>query len=186
MRGPEAYKASTWWNADKGKVHNDVISYVRAVENSQSWFYLKCLRLEALVDQNPRTNRMSMTGGRRPQSQGSDGTGRGRSIVTDNLVRQGIDTVAANVADADLSIRVQTSNADWSRQQNAKCLGQYADAAMSFFDVIAKCQYGFRNGAALKGPSALGCDDDQWAGPIRQQLHFQFACRQPGQHQPRL
>lgn len=142
------YQATTWWNADKGKIHEDVIAYVRAVENFQSWFYLKCLRLEALVDQNPRTNRLSTASGSRLHG---DGTGRGRSIVTDNLVRQGIDTVTANVADSDFSIRVQTDNADWSRQQNAKRLEQWTNAAMAYYKVVDKCQHGFRTGAALKG-----------------------------------
>jgi len=148
VRQPGAQPASTWWNADEGKVHEQVISYVRAVENLQSWFYLKCLRLEALVDQNPRTNRMSMSSGTRTYG---DGIGQRRSIVTDNLVRQGIDTVTANVADADLSIRVETDNADFTRQQNAQRLEQYSNAAMAYYDVIAKCQHGFRTGAALKG-----------------------------------
>lgn len=148
MKTRASFRANTWWNAQKGKVHDEVISYVRAVENFQSWFYLKCLRLEALVDQNPRTNRLSAAGG--PRS-GSDGTGRGRSIVTDNLVRQGIDTVTANVADADLSIRVQTDGADWSHQQTAKRLEGFANALMANLGVVSKCQHGFRTGAALKG-----------------------------------
>jgi hypothetical protein len=143
------YKATTWWNAPKDKVHDQVISYVRSVENFQSWFYLKCLRLEALVDQNPRTNRLSV--GSLGHRSHNDGTGRGKSIVTDNLVRQGIDSVTANVADSDFSIRIQTDNADWTRQQNAKRLEQYANALMTHLGIVAKCQHGFRTGAALKG-----------------------------------
>lgn len=146
------YKSEAWWNADKGKVNREILGYVRTIENFQTLQFEKFLREEALYDQNPRTNRRSIgSGGRR----GVDGTHRGhgaaKSMMVENLVAQGVDTIAANVADSDISLRIQTDDADWSHQQNAKRLERYANALMALLGVIPKCQYGFKLGAALKG-----------------------------------
>src|SRR5262249_38164893 len=108
---------------------------------------------EALYDQNPRTNRRNIN---RTRAVGPDGSlsthnGSHKSLMTENLVAQGVDTIAANVADSDILLRIQTDDADWKRQQNAKRLERYSNALMAMFGVIPKCQYGFKLGAALKG-----------------------------------
>lgn len=151
----EKYRTDAWWNAPKGKVNQNVLAYVRTIENFQSLQFERFLREEALYDQNPRTNRRTGTGtgiGRsRDTGESSRHSGPAKSVMVENLVAQGVDTIAANVADSDILIRVQTDDANFSRQQNAKRLERYANALMELFDVIPKCQYSFKLGAALKG-----------------------------------
>ncbi|HEX4351829.1 MAG TPA: hypothetical protein VHZ95_02925, partial [Polyangiales bacterium] len=148
MVAARALKSETWWSAPKGRVNQQVLGYVRTVENFQVFRYEQMLREEALYDQNPRTNRRSLAG---PVRGGRDaGLAKPKSVITENLVAQGVDTVVANIADSDISLRIQTDDADWSHQQNAKRLERYGNALMSLFDVVAKCQSGFK-AAALKG-----------------------------------
>jgi len=141
------YKTSAWWNAEKKKVNQNVLAYVRTIENFQVLQFEKFLREEALYDQNPRTNRRSVGRGGSNDRHGSSS----KSVMTENLIAQGVDTIAANVADSDIMLRIETDGADWSHQQNAKRLERYTNALMSLFKVIPKCQYGFKLGAALKG-----------------------------------
>lgn len=152
MVAARQYKTDAWWNADKGKVNLDVLNYVRTVENLQTVQFEKFLREEALYDQNPRTNRRTSSGvGRTYDTGESKRFGSTKSVMTENLVAQGVDTIAANVADSDIQLRIQTDDADWNRQQNAKRLERYSNALMAMFGVIPKCQYGLKLGAALKG-----------------------------------
>lgn len=153
MAVAEKFKTDAWWNSKQGKVHQNVLNYVRTIENHQVVKFETFLREEALYDQNPRTNRKSPNGVGRSYDTGESkrsGTTL-KSVMTQNLVAQGVDTVAANVADADILLRIQTDDADWKRQQNAKRLERYSNALMALFGVIPKCQYGFKLGAALKG-----------------------------------
>lgn len=146
------FRTSAWWNAEKGKVNRDVLSYVRTVENQQVVQFEKFLREEALYDQNPRTNRRTSGGvGRTYDTGETKRGGTAKSVMTENLVAQGVDTIAANVSDSDIQLRIQTDDADWNHQQNAKRLERYSNALMTLFGVIPKCQYGFKLGAALKG-----------------------------------
>jgi hypothetical protein len=145
------YRTDAWWNAAKGRAHLQVLPYVRTVENFQILQFEKFLREEALYDQNPRTNRRSGLGVGRTYDKGESKHHGHKSVMTENLIAQGVDTIAANVADSDILLRIQTDDADFSRQQNAKRLERYANALMKLFDVIPKCQYGFKLGAALKG-----------------------------------
>lgn len=147
------WQSQTWWNAEPGKVNREVLSYVRTVENYQVLQFEKFLREEALYDQNPRTNRRASGGIGRSYDRGESTRtgGSPKSVMVENLVAQGVDTIAANVADSDILLRIQTDDANFSRQQNAKRLERYSNALMKLFDVIPKCQYGFKLGAALKG-----------------------------------
>lgn len=146
------YKTDSWWNADKGKVNREVLNYVRTVENFQTLQFQKFLREEALYDQNPRTNRRTSVGvGRSYDTGESKRGGTLKSVMTENLIAQGVDTIAAHISDSDVLLRIQTDDADWKRQQNAKRLERYLNALMAKFGVIPKCQYGFKLGAALKG-----------------------------------
>jgi hypothetical protein len=150
------YRVDSWWNAAKGKVNQSVLSYVRTVENYQVVQFEKFLREEALYDENPRTNRRygSRGGIGRSYDTGEPSrrnTTSHKSLRVENLVAQGIDTVAANVADSDISIRIQTDDANFDQQQTAKRLERYSNALMALFEVVQKCQYGFKLGAALKG-----------------------------------
>jgi hypothetical protein len=147
----QKYKTSAWWNAPAKKVNQQVLSYVRTVENLQIVQFEKFLREEALYDQNPRTNRRNINRTRGIGGDGETYSGSHKSVMTENLVAQGVDTIAANVADSDILLRIQTDDADWNHQQNAKRLERYTNALMALFDVIPKCQYGFKLGAALKG-----------------------------------
>jgi hypothetical protein len=151
MVAARKFKTEAWWNADKGKVNREILSYVRTVENFQILQFEKMLREEALYDQNPRTNRRSIGGVMRSTGGHRESGNRPRSVMVENLVAQGVDTIAANVSDSDISIRIQTDDADWSHQQNAKRLERYSNALMAVLGVVPKCQYGFKLGAALKG-----------------------------------
>ncbi len=147
------YKTSAWWNAEKGKVNRDVLAYVRTIENFQIPKFQTFLREEALYDQNPRTNRRTSLGVGPTYDTGESKrqNALNKSVMVENLVAQGVDTIAANVADSDVLIRIQTDDADWECQQNAKRLEKYSNALMALFEVVQKCQYGFKLGAALKG-----------------------------------
>ena len=134
-----------WWNAPKGKVNTVVLPYVRTVENYQAQLFDKFVKLEAIYDTNPRTNRSTGAIG------AMRGQGTSRAIITENLIASNVDTVAANVADTDIKVRIQTDRADWSHQRRAKALEYYADGLSKMYEVGAKCRTGFKAGAAIKG-----------------------------------
>ena len=148
-----------WWHAKEGHVSTAVMSYVRTVENFQAELFDKFAKLESSYDTNPRTNRYS-AGQNMPGR-----SGRARSIVTQNLVATNIDTVASQVADTDIRIRVQTDGADWSHQRRAKALESYANGMMILLDVMAKCRRGFNSGAGLKGSGKNKVWIDQFDRP---------------------
>jgi hypothetical protein len=133
-----------WWDAREGEVYRTAIPYVRTVENYQAELFDKFVKLAALYDVNPRTNRHI-------QSDNVQRLGRARAVITENLIATNIDTVAANVADQDIRIRVLTDYADWSHQRMAKSLECYGDGLSELFDVGPKCRVGFKAGAATKG-----------------------------------
>jgi hypothetical protein len=146
------FRTSAWWTADKGKVNREVLSYVRTVENFQTVTYERFLREESLYDQNSRTNRRTSGGvGRTYDTGESKRYSSAKSVMTENLIAQNVDTIAAHVSDSDISLRIQTDDANWNHQQNAKRLERYSNALMAMLQVIPKCQYGFKLGAALKG-----------------------------------
>lgn len=140
-----AYGSRNWWSAKTGEVNKTVLAYVRTVENFQAELFDKFVKLEATYDTNPRTNRY--TSGVSMASR----LGRAKAIVTENLIACNVDTVASNVADTDLRVRIQTDGADWSHQQTAKRLEMYLDGLSKLFEVGDKCRVGFKAGAALKG-----------------------------------
>lgn len=152
-------KSRAWWNAKAGKVHEQVLPYVRTVENTQAYTYQKFFRLEATYDTDPRTNRGAMTEGLRAQGVGSGAT---RALMTENLIATNLDTVAANVADADISLRIETDGADWSHARTAKRLEMYLNGLMKLFGVVEKCQTAFKLGAALKGTGLIKVWVDQF------------------------
>src|SRR6185312_5674131 len=125
-------KSRAWWNAEKTKVHAQVLPYVRTVENTQAYTYQKFYRLEATYDTDPRTNRGAMTDGLRAQGVGQ---GANRALMTENLIATNLDTVAANVADADISLRIETDGADWSHARTAKRLEMYLNGLMKLYGV---------------------------------------------------
>jgi len=136
----------SWWNAKKGEVHLRLLPYVRTVENFQAEMFDKFVKLAATYDVNPRTNRYTAGGNLRA------GLGRTlKAVVTENLIAGQIDTVAANVADTDITVRIQTTGADWAHQRTAKSLEMYVNGLSDLFDVGPKCRSGFKTGAALKG-----------------------------------
>ncbi len=134
-----------WWNAKRGEVNNAVIPYVRTVENAQAELFDKFVKLESSYDTNPRTNRASQ------QRHMASRLGRAKAIVTENLIACNVDTVASNVADTDIRVRVQTDGADWSHQRRAKRLEKYGDGLSKLFEIGPKCRIGFKAGAAMKG-----------------------------------
>ncbi len=136
--------ARCWWDASDGEVHRSAIPYVRTVENYQAELFDKFVKLAAVYDVNPRTNRHI-------QASTVQTLGRAKAVITENLVAASVDTVAANVADSDIRIRVLTDNADWSHKLMATELERYADGLSKMFDVGAKCRVGFKAGAAVKG-----------------------------------
>jgi hypothetical protein len=138
-------KIHAWWTAKKGEVNQAVIPYVRTVENYQAEMFDKFVKLASTYDVNPRTNRHSSA------RETSMRLGRSRAIVTENLIATNVDTVAANVADQDIKIRVHTDGADWSHQRMAKKLAKYADGLSELLEVGSKCRFGFKAGAAMKG-----------------------------------
>jgi hypothetical protein len=151
MAALKSFQQQAWWHAPKNKVNAEVLAYVRIVENFQIVNFEKFLREEALYDQNPRTNRRSINRGGTSGLGGYRDSPSPKSLMVENLVAQGVDTIAANVSDSDISIRIQTDDADWSHQQNAKRLERYTNALMAKLAVVPKCQHGFKLGAALKG-----------------------------------
>ena len=153
------YRSDAWWNAAKGRVNQNVLGYVRTVENVQVVKFERFLREEALYDQNPRVNRRSAGGVGRGGERDRAAT---KSVMTENLVAQGVDTIAANVSDSDILLRIQTDDADWSHQQNAKRLEAYTNALMAKFGVVSKCQDAFKLGAALKGTAVMKVWIDQF------------------------
>jgi len=138
-----------WWNAKKGECHQVVLPYVRTVENFQAELFDKFCKLESTYDTNPRTNRhiasTNLATRLRPT----------KAIITENLIATNIDTVAANVADSDVRVRIETDGADWSHQKTAKRLEQYLEGLSKLFDVGEKCRTAFKAGAALKGTGLI-------------------------------
>lgn len=135
-----------WWNAPEGSVFSSLLPYVRSVENAQAEMFDKFVKLEASYDTSTRTNRYTSAEALARRIGGTT-----RAIMTENLIASNVDTVAANVATADVRIRVQTDGADWSHQRLAKWLERYGDGLSELLDVVPKCRVQFKAGAAIKG-----------------------------------
>jgi hypothetical protein len=146
---PYLPQSRTWWLADEGKAHERVLPYVRTVENFQVDLYDKFRKLESTYDVNPRTNRFNA------QLDLETRSNRVRSVVTENLIASNVDTVAAEVADTDVRVRIETDGADWQHQQTAKRLERYSDGLSKLFGVGDKCRIAFKSGAALKGTGPI-------------------------------
>ncbi len=127
-----------WWHAETGKLHQSVMAYVRTIDNQQSLMYEKFVQLAACYDTNTR-------GPTRPTN------ANGKSIITENLFARNADTIAANVAETDIRLRIQTDGADWEHQMLAKDLESYASDLADLLDVGPKCRIAFKNGGAIKG-----------------------------------
>lgn len=142
---PSTRTPRNWWNAATGEVWKTAVPYVRTVENTQAELFNKFVKLESTYDTNPRTNRDSQA---RTTAQR---LGRAKAIVTENLIACNVDTVASNVADTDIRVRVQTDGADWSHQRTAKRLESYGNGLSKLLEIGPKCRTGFKAGAAMKG-----------------------------------
>ena len=135
-----------WWNAKEGEAWKRVLSYVRQLENVQAPYFDKLVKLAAQYDVNARTNRYITA-----ETMARRAGGPVKAKVTENLIASNVDTVAANVATADVRVRVQTDGADWSHQRRAKWMERYADGLGKLFNVGPKCRGGFKSGGAVKG-----------------------------------
>lgn len=140
-----ATKSRNWWNAKRGAVWEQVLPYVRTVENYQAPLFDKFVKLESTYDTNPRTNRHTGSASM------AAAMGRPKAVITENLIATNVDTVAANVADTDIRVRIQTDGADWSHQRNAKRQEMYLNGLSTLFEIGEKCRIGFKAGAAMKG-----------------------------------
>lgn len=149
------YGTRNWWSAAKGECHRVILPYVRTVENFQAELFDKFVKLAATYDTNPRTNRY--TSGARLATR----LGTAKALITENLIASQIDTVAANVADSDIRVRIQTTNADWKHQRNAKLQETYLEGLSKLYDVGTKCRIAFKS-AALKGTGLLKVWIDQF------------------------
>lgn len=134
----------SWWLAEKGRVHEPALNYVRHVDSVQSHIYNKFLRLEALYDMNPR-----------PGAYGLDQSAKSDGRMTENVIASNVDTVSAQIASTDIRATFDTDDADWSEQRKAKHREWYSEALAKLHDVAAKCQRGFKAGAATKGTGLI-------------------------------
>lgn len=141
-----AVPKKNWWNVAKGEVWKSVLPYVRSVENQQAPMFDKFVKLESTYDTNARTNRYTSA-----EALARRISGNNRAIMTENIIASNVDTVASNVAETDVRVRVQTDGADWSHQRTAKWLEKYADGLSTLLEVGPKCRIGFKAGAAMKG-----------------------------------
>ena len=131
----------SWWLADKGSVHSSVLTYVRAVDTTQSHIYNKFLKLEALYDMSPRGNAGTI------HEPGKANDGR----MTENVIASNVDTVSAQIATTDIRATFDTDDADWGEQRRARHREWYAEALAKLHNVAEKCQRGFKAGGATKG-----------------------------------
>lgn len=139
MSTPSDYRS--WWMADKGSVFTAVLTYVRSVDVYQSGIYNKFIRLAALYDMT-RSYSWGGWGGYGPDSDGR---------MIENVVASNVDTVSAQIATTDVRAVFDTDGADWSGQRRARHREWYAEELAKQLDVLAKCQQGFKAGAAVKG-----------------------------------
>lgn len=157
-----------WHQAKKFEAHQPVFEAVTEIESRQSLTFDRFVKLEVLYDPNS------------PLATQPDPV----AVVDENVIAGNVDTVTAVVAATDVRARFQTTDADWSTQRQAKHLEWYSEGLVAAFDVMPKCQTGFKQ-AAKKGiginhidvdrftnqprvesvmPDDIVCDDRQCAG----------------------
>lgn len=129
-----------WWGCPTGKVHDQVIQYVKSVDVAQGHLINKFLRCAALYDMQARGPRSTvdvstLVGGR----------------MHVNALAGAVDTVSAQIATTDIRATFDTDGADWGEQRRARHREWYAEAIGKLLNVPQKCQRGFKAGAATKG-----------------------------------
>jgi hypothetical protein len=156
IRGQDK-QARAWWLADEGEAHKRVFPSVWAIETMLNPQLLRFWEQEYIYDNDPITNR------RGPMSGRAGGRGRrSRGSTFENLVAQNVDTLAANITDTDVSIRIQTDGADWFHQQQAKQIQHYANGLVKLLEVLPACQRSYKYGALLKGLGAVKVATDRF------------------------
>jgi hypothetical protein len=136
---PESY---AWNEAEKGQVHQRLMSYVEAVERAQSDVYNRFIRLAWLYDPHRRPSDV-FEEERRVGSQ---------ARVQENVIASNCDTITGVIASVDIRARFMTDGAEWSVQRRARQLELYSEELSKLlgFDVIGeRC---FHEGS-LKGTS---------------------------------
>lgn len=120
-----------WWEADKGRVNDEVVNTVRRIEMNQSDVFLRFQRLELLYDPNsPIVN---------------DGTAEERrGGVQENVIASNVDANTAAIATTDVRARVMTDGADWQQQRRARKLEWYAEEQNRLHKVLAKCRASYK------------------------------------------
>lgn len=135
-----------WWNADKEKVHKLVFEAVQKIESAQFDLFDRFVKLEAMYD---------------PNSPWSDRIAEQMGLVTENVIKSNVDTVAAVVAATDVRSRFQTDGGDWSTQRTAQHLEWYSEGMATLLDRHKQCHRAFRE-SAKKGTGCVAVYVDRF------------------------
>lgn len=137
-----SFQKTKWWQADKGKVHQQLLQHVQSVEQTQFDLFNRFVRLSALYDPN---NAMTQDGSR-PEAAG---------YVTENVIASNVDTVTAIIAAIDLRARVLTDGGDWGQQRLARQQELYAEGLEKLYDVPKKARDAFKSGPGIRGTGVM-------------------------------
>lgn len=142
-----------WWQADKDKVHQTLIGYVKGIDQAQWRIFDRFKKLEGLYDPERAVPTIgigtSVADRVRPPRTRTDGK------MIENIVSQNINTLAAQISTIDIRTTFDTDGADWSEQRKARAREWYTEELVKRFDVIAKCGHAFKVGTTLKGTGCM-------------------------------
>lgn len=110
---------TTWWKADEGQVHRAVFARVETIEQEQSRYYDRLLKLARLYDRHE-----TLGAGPGGELLGP-GSSAGDSLVSENVVKSNVDTYVAFTGSSRPVIRCMTDGAEWSLQRRARKLEMY-------------------------------------------------------------
>ena len=137
---------SRWWEADRGAVNTQIMSYVSEIERKQGFIFERFHRLGALYD--PYFAFMSGYGWMDPSTPRY--TTGFQDDVSENVIASTVDSVTAIIAATEVRARFIPDEGDWTAQRQARHLEWYAEGLgklLRVHEVAVQC---FRD-AALKG-----------------------------------
>lgn len=107
---------TTWWKADEGQVYRAVFARVETIEQEQSRYYDRLLKLARLYDRHE-----TLGAGVAAELIGPGANVNANdSVVSENVVKSNVDTYVAFTGSSRPVIRVMTDGAEWSIQRRAR------------------------------------------------------------------
>lgn len=141
--------APSWWKADKEKVHETLLPYIRTVEQRQSERFESFAMYEAHYDPNG------------PAADWADaGYLKKLRGIKENVVAVTVDTARASIAATEIRARFMTDDADFSTQKRAEDMELYVEQISKLAKIGDACRAAFF-ACAKKGTGVIKVYADQ-------------------------